>query len=172
MAALGELVTSLEQATLMAKQLPNPNSNPSHILQIYSSLHSAQHHLSVFLSQHPPPPSLFFNSPPPVPDNSVSSSAAAANDNYGDPMQLVDDDGNEAPADATIDGVEEKMRDCFIQKNKRPRRSQSPSAAAAVAEYRRRSYENEMAARGVCLDEFDPRGTRLRALDLIYQFHG
>lgn len=188
------LVTALEQATLMAKLLPYSNLDPSHILQIHSSLHTAHHQLSLFLSQHPPPlvlqqqqqqqrPSLFMAQPP-APENSFSSAVGGGGDDTDvDPMQVIDDDGNEAEQNfknggpgggggggSSIDGVEEGMRDCFIQ-NKRPKRSLSPSAVAAVAE-QRRSYENEVAGRGYSSAEFDPQWTKLRCLDLIYQFHG
>lgn len=179
------LGTALEQATLMAKQLPNANLDASQILQIYSSLHTAHHQLSLFLSQHPPSlvlqqqqqqrPSLF-QTQPPAPENSFSSAVGGGGDDTDvDPMQVIDgdyehDDGNEAEQKVIVDGVEERMRDCFIQ-NKRPKRSLSPSAVAAVAE-QRRTYENEVAGRGCSSSEFDPQGTKLRSLDLIYQFHG
>ncbi|CAL5340134.1 unnamed protein product [Camellia sinensis] len=152
--ALTELVVSLQQATLMAKQLPNA-TDPSQILQIYSSLHSAHLHLSSFLSQSPPQPSLPLPPPPP---------SAAANDN-DEPMQDEDDDDDEEIENSSktaIDRVEERMKDCFIQ-NKRPKRPLSPSS--------RRRYGGE-SVRGSEGFEFDPQGTKLRALDLVYQFHG
>ncbi|KAL7258841.1 hypothetical protein ACSBR1_004868 [Camellia fascicularis] len=154
--ALTELVVSLEQATLMAKQLPN-TTDPSQILQIHSSLHSAHLHLSSFLSQSPPQPSLPLPPPP-------SAAAAAANDN-DEPMQDDDDDDEEIENSnkTAIDRVEERMKDCFIQ-NKRPKRPLSPSS-------RRRWYGGE-SVRGSEGFEFDPQGTKLRALDLVYQFHG
>lgn len=55
------------------------------------------------------------------------------------------------------------MRECFI-KNKRPKRPLSPSSMAE------RGMVDDVDARGV--NGFDPHGTRLRALDLMYQFHG
>ncbi|KAM3397624.1 hypothetical protein P3S68_001137 [Capsicum galapagoense] len=161
---IAELIQSLEQATLMAKQLPTALDS-SQLLQIHSSLHSAHHHLSLFLSQfqfqHRMPP------PPPVSENSVSSAVG------GEPMQVGDanenernsvDDVNESEQNSrtSVDGVVEKMRDCFIQ-NKRPKRPLSPVSAAAE---QRRSYIKD----GPVL-EFDPLGTKLRSLDLIYQFH-
>lgn len=159
---LQELVLSLEQATHMAKQLPT-TTDPTHLFQIYTSLHQAHHHLATFLSttqQFPPPPSL-----PHAAENSLSSATGTADT---DPMQVVDDDVEEAEENSkgTIDKVEEKMRDCFI-KNKRPKRPLSPSAVAVVEE--RRLYDDGF-ARGV--KGFDPHATRLRALDLVYQFHG
>ncbi|XP_059651481.1 uncharacterized protein LOC132299057 [Cornus florida] len=174
--ALTDLALTLEQATLMAKQLPN-TTDPSQLLQIYSTLHSAHHHLSSFLSQtpqfHPPPPP----PPPPPPlaaENSVSSAVGNGNymddnDNDNEPMQLGDRDDEEAEAEqnskTTIERVEERMRDCFIQ-NKRPKRPLSPSAAAAE---QRRWYDHELVSGS---GGFDPHGTRLRSLDLVYQFHG
>ncbi|KAM7512035.1 hypothetical protein LguiB_010910 [Lonicera macranthoides] len=139
--ALTNLIASLEQATIMAKQL-QITKNPNQILQIYSSLHSSHHHLSSFLSHHPQPhPSLH---PPPPPDNSSSD----------EPM---DGDNEE------VEMVGEKMRDfCFVQ-NKR-KRALSP---AAEAELRRPELE-EVGRRS---EEFDPVGNRLRSLNLIYQFH-
>ncbi|CAN4111694.1 unnamed protein product [Withania somnifera] len=148
-----QLIESLEQATLMAKQLPT-TADSSQLLQIYSSLHSAHHHLSLFLSHHHPPPHLL---PTPQPENSVSSAVG------GEPMQVGDDDDDVNGAEQTsIDRVEDRMRECFIQ-NKRPKRPLSP--VSAVAE-QRRSYGND----GPVL-EFDPHGTKLRSLDLIHQFH-
>lgn len=82
-------------------------------------------------------------------------------------MQVGDDDyeaGTEDNFKATIDKVEEKMRNCFI-KNKRLKRPLSPSS---VAEERRLVDDGD--ARGI--PGFDPHATRLRALDLVFQFHG
>ncbi|XP_059312818.1 uncharacterized protein LOC132063999 [Lycium ferocissimum] len=161
---IGELIQALDQATLMAKQLPT-TSDSSQLLQIYSSLHSAHHHLSLFLSQshhhHPPPqqPHLL-PTPSPVLENSVSSAVG------GEPMQEDDDDddvnGTEQNSKSSVDRVEEKLRDCFIR-NKRPKRPLSPGSAAAE---QRQSYENDFPVL-----EFDPHGTKLRSLELIYQFH-
>ncbi|KAF2315354.1 hypothetical protein GH714_038908 [Hevea brasiliensis] len=165
---LPDLILSLEQATLMAKQLPS-TTDPTHLLQIYSSLHQAQHNLSSFISQTQSP---LFPTPPPqaaAPENSLSlatgAGGAAAEDDRDEPMMQVGDDDYEAVIEdnckATIDKVEEKMRDCFI-KNKRPKRRLSPSL---VEEERLVDDGNAR------LNGFDPHGTRLRALDLIYQFH-
>ncbi|KAJ9171318.1 hypothetical protein P3X46_014705 [Hevea brasiliensis] len=166
---LPDLILSLEQATLMAKQLPS-TTDPTHLLQIYSSLHQAQHNLSSFISQTQSP---LFPTPPPqaaAPENSLSlatgAGGAAAEDDRDEPMMQVGDDDYEAVIEdnckATIDKVEEKMRDCFI-KNKRPKRRLSPS----LVEEERRLVDDGNAR----LNGFDPHGTRLRALDLIYQFH-
>ncbi|XP_052171699.1 uncharacterized protein LOC127787680 [Diospyros lotus] len=156
METVTELVAALDQATQMAKQLP-ATTDPSHLLQIYAALHSAHHRLSSFLSHPHPPPA------PAVAENSLASAAGD-----GEPMQLADDDNREeAEAEtATVDSVQERMRDCFIQ-NKRPKRPLSPSSAAA-AELRRRPppYDDGFLSYG-----FDPLGTKLRSLDLIYQFH-
>ncbi|KAI8572147.1 hypothetical protein RHMOL_Rhmol01G0176100 [Rhododendron molle] len=171
---VAELVASLEQATLLSKQLPN-TTDPSKITQIYSTLHSAHFHLSSFLYQsfqHPPPPqpSLPPPSPPLAPENSLSS--AAANHNDDEPMQVADEDDEEEQGESnskpTIDGVEERMRDFFIQ-NKRLKRPLSPAAAAAAEDRQRRSDERDLVRGSV---GFDPLGMRSRALDLIYQFHG
>lgn len=83
-------------------------------------------------------------------------------------MQIGDDDDEveaEENSKTTIEKVEERLRDCFI-KNKRPKRPLSPSSAAVAEE--RRLYENGFVggAKG-----FDPHETKLRALDLVYQFH-
>ncbi|OAY62366.1 hypothetical protein MANES_01G262404v8 [Manihot esculenta] len=155
---LADLILSLEQAALMAKQLPS-TTDPTHILQIYSSLYQAHHHLSSSISQTQfprfPPPPLLAAIPP---EDSLSSATGAD--------QVGDDDyeaGTEENCKGTIDRVEEKMRECFI-KNKRPKRPLSPSSMAE------RGMVDDVDARGV--NGFDPHGTRLRALDLIYQFHG
>nr|GMD33182.1 Zinc finger protein [Ipomoea batatas] len=76
-------------------------------------------------------------------------------------MQL---EGEEHNSKVSVDAVEERMRDCFIQ-NKRPKRPLSPAAAEPP-----QSYESEVARSGSAA-EFDPIGTKLRSLDLIYQFH-
>ncbi|XP_021280636.1 uncharacterized protein LOC110413933 [Herrania umbratica] len=167
---LSELVFSLEQATQMAKQLPS-SSDPTYLHQIYSSLHQAHHSLSSFLSatqtQFPVPPPQ-----PPVPlvaaENSLSSATGAANDDGSEPMQVGDENEAEAEENSktSVDKVEERMRECFI-KNKRVKRQLSPSYAAVAEEGR------------ICEDRFlggvkgfDSLRDKLRALDLVYQFHG
>ncbi|KAG8391753.1 hypothetical protein BUALT_Bualt01G0219800 [Buddleja alternifolia] len=162
---IGNLVTALEQATLMAKQLPT-TTDQSHLLQIHTALHSAHHHLSFFLSHHHPPP--------PQPENLVSSAVGGGGDENdetgggGEPMQMGDDEDAHNSRAATVEKVEERMRECFIQ-NKRPKRPLSPAAAAAAEQLR--SYENAAVNGGAAAAEFDPLGTKLRALDLTYQFH-
>ncbi|KAL3743460.1 hypothetical protein ACJRO7_018711 [Eucalyptus globulus] len=163
--SVAELIQSLEQATFMAKQLAS-TADPTHLLHIHSSLHQSHLLLSSFLSSSAhhhlllPPP----NPPPAAPasaaENSFSSATGAP-----EPMQLGDDDGGEAEENskATVDRVEERMRNCFI-KNKRPKRPLSPSSAAAAEEGR--------GGGGDGVPGYDPHGTRLRALDLVYQFHG
>ncbi|KAI3444619.1 hypothetical protein Pfo_001284 [Paulownia fortunei] len=174
----GDLVAALEQATLMAKQLPT-TTDPSQLLQIHTSLHSAHHHLSLFLSHHHPPPAPHHPHPPilptPPPENSVSSAVGGGggdeNDETGggEPMQMGDDEDEQnsraATSAATVEKVEGRMRECSIQ-NKRPKRQLSPSAAE-----QRRSYENVAVWGGAVAAEFDALGTKLRSLDLIYQFH-
>ncbi|KAL4323518.1 hypothetical protein GQ457_11G001140 [Hibiscus cannabinus] len=162
---LTELVYSLEQATQMAKQLPI-TSDPSYMFQIYSSLHRAHHSLSSFLSstqtEFPVPP------PPPAAENSLSSATGAANEDGTDPMQVGDENDAEAEENSktSIDKVEERMRECFI-KNKRMKRQLSPSSAAVADE--RRVFDDRFVGG---FKGFDPLGDKLRALDLVYQFHG
>ncbi|KAH0980366.1 hypothetical protein GBA52_007543 [Prunus armeniaca] len=156
---LADLILSLEQATHMAKQLPTI-SDPTYVLHIYSSLHQAHHHLSNFLST-PQFPQL-------QPQNSLSSATG------NEPMQVgdgEDDDFDDGVGEgnsraATIDMVEEQMRDCFI-KNKRPKRRLSPSAAAVVEDRRLNGDGFVGSVKG-----FDPHESKLRALELVYQFHG
>lgn len=151
--AIQNLIAALEQATQMAKQLPN-TTNPSQILQIYSTLHFTHTQLSSFLSNQPP----IQPSPPPPP-----SAAAAGNSPSSEPMEMGDGDEEVEEAELnTIERVEERMRNCFIQ-NKRRKRPLSPAAVAAAEQ---RVYEHNGNV------EFDPYGTKMRALDLIYQFHG
>lgn len=69
-----------------------------------------------------------------------------------------DDVVEEAEQNPTVDKVEERFKDCFIG-NKRLKRQLSPASAE------QRVYE----CNGYV--EFDPYGTKMRALDLIYQFH-
>ncbi|XWS46003.1 hypothetical protein CRYUN_Cryun14cG0027700 [Craigia yunnanensis] len=168
---LTELVFSLEQATQMAKQLP-ATSDSTYLLQIYSSLYQAHHSLSSFLSTTqtqfsiPPPPQ------PPLSlvaaENSLSSATGAAYEDGSEPMQVGDENEAEAEENSktSIDKVEERMRECFI-KNKRAKRQLSPSSAAMAEE--RRICEDRFVG-GVKV--FDPLGDTLRALDLVYQFHG
>ncbi|KAJ6729820.1 AP2-LIKE ETHYLENE-RESPONSIVE TRANSCRIPTION FACTOR SNZ [Salix viminalis] len=80
-------------------------------------------------------------------------------------MQVGDGDKENSSKVVSIERVEEMMS-CFI-KNKRPKRPLSPSAVA-VAEERRLHDDGS----GGGIMGFDPRETKLRALDLIYQFHG
>ncbi|XP_050387561.1 uncharacterized protein LOC126803887 [Argentina anserina] len=105
---ISNLILSLEQATLLAKQLPS-TTDPTQLLLIHSSLHHAHHHLSTFLS--------------------TTHSSAAGND----PMDFGGDEEN---SKVTIEKVEEQMRGCFI-KNKRGRKRQLSPSAAPVAEERR-----------------------------------
>ncbi|XP_028769139.1 uncharacterized protein LOC114726643 isoform X1 [Neltuma alba] len=160
-----DLLLSLEQATFMLKQLPSA-SDQTHLLQICTSLHSAHRNLSNFLStiDFPPPPR------PPAEHSFSSASGVNQDANGNEPMEVGDDD-DEAEANVeisrgTIEKVEEKMRDCFI-KNKRPKRPLSPSTAAAAEE--RRLSEDGLVGR---VKDFDAHAMRLRALDLVYQFHG
>ncbi|GFP98533.1 hypothetical protein PHJA_001997200 [Phtheirospermum japonicum] len=155
----GDLITALEQATLMAKQLPI-TTNPSHLLQIQAALHAAHRHLSIFLHPPPPPPQSAVL-PSPQPENSVSSAVGGGDE----PMEMGDDEDEQNSR--AVEKVEGRLRECSIQ-NKRLKRQLSPSAAA-VAE-RRRSYEN-VAVLDSGTADFDPVGTKLRSLDLIYQFH-
>ncbi|KAG6427959.1 hypothetical protein SASPL_112207 [Salvia splendens] len=136
-----ELAVVLEHATLMAKQLPSA-ADPSQLLQIHAALHAAHHRLSLFLS--------------PQPENSVSSAAAA------EPMQMEDEE-EEQNSRAAVEKVAWRMKECFIQ-NKRPKRHLSPSAE----QQQRRSFEDSADA---APEVFDPLTTKLRALELIHQFH-
>ncbi|XP_073278351.1 uncharacterized protein [Primulina huaijiensis] len=151
-----ELVSSLEQATLMARRIP-ATADPYQLHQIRSTLLSAHRRLSLFLNQQPSPPA-----------NSVASAAGVAGDDNDVQMGDEEDEQNSRAATTStvaVDKVEERMRDCFIQ-NKRPKRALSPSAE------QRRSWENEGLRDGAVVAEYDPYTTKLRSLDLIYQFHG
>lgn len=163
-----ELVAALEQATLMAKQL-STTTDPHQILQIYTTLHSAHRHLSLFLSGHHPYPSALQSQP----ENSVPYALGGGRvdngDTGGEPMQMGDEDAEQdskaSTSDAAIDKVEERMRECLIQ-NKRPKRQLSPSAE------QRQSNDNGNVLGGTVAADLDPHSTKLRSLDLIYQFHG
>lgn len=144
--SISNLIASLEQATQMAKQL-QVTSNPSHLSQIYSSLQSTNTHLSSFL---------FSQTPPPTP----SAIPTTENLQSDEPMEGGEDDEvQEAEQNPPIDKVEERFKYCFIGNNKRLKRQLSPASAD------QRLYE----CNGYV--EFDPYGTKMRALDLIYQFH-
>ncbi|WCJ23138.1 hypothetical protein M5689_005182 [Euphorbia peplus] len=143
---LPDLISSLEQATLMAKQLP-ATADHHHLHQIYSSLHQAHQNLSFFITQFPPPPPL----------NSLSSVT-------DEPMDIGEEAGNSSSM-GTIDMVEEKFKGCFI-KNKRVKRPLSPSSTAE--EERRRLVEDGF---DIGTSSYDPYEARLRALELVSQFH-
>ncbi|CAH2039352.1 unnamed protein product [Thlaspi arvense] len=144
---LAELISSLEQATLVAQQIGTAVEQ-NQLLQISSSLRTAHHRLSAFLSTIPPAAA----------EKSLSSV---------EPMQLGEEEGNgEAEKrDSAVEKVEEKMRECFIR-NKRAKRPLSPSSALVET-----SATEERSSREYGYD-FDPHASKLRALDLIYQFHG
>lgn len=103
-------------------------------------------------------------------ENSFSSATGANRNGDGnEPMEVGDDEEVEAEEEISkgaIDKVEEKMRDCFM-KNKRPKRPLSPSTAAAAEE--RRLCDDGFVGR---VKDYDAHAMRLRALDLVYQFHG
>lgn len=147
--SISNLIASLEQATQMAKQL-QITSNPSHLLQIYSSLQSTNTHLSSFLLSHNPPPIT------PSPPSAIATTENLQSDETMEGGE--DDEVQEAVQNPTIEKVEERFKDCFIGK-KRLKRQLSP----ATAEQRVYEYNGNA--------EFDPYGTKMRALDLIYQFH-
>lgn len=148
---VAELISSLEQATLMAQQI-GTTVEQNQLLQLSSSLLIAHQRLSAFLTSIPSPGA----------EKSLSSV---------EPMQLGEEENGEAaPAaeeerDSAVEKVEEKMRDCFIR-NKRVKRPLSPSSAMVET-----SATEERSGRDYGFD-FDPHATKLRALDLIYQFHG
>ncbi|EXB45094.1 hypothetical protein L484_019319 [Morus notabilis] len=87
-------------------------------------------------------------SPPPPPLDE--------NDNDNDDVEQVNSRG-------IVDGVEEKMRNCFIKNKRRKRR-----LSASAPEERTRFIDDGFGAVG---EGFDPYATRLRALELVYQFH-
>ncbi|KAK6918443.1 hypothetical protein RJ641_016865 [Dillenia turbinata] len=166
-----DLVMALERATLMAKQLPTTSSAASvtaggsaELFQIYSSLQTAHHHLSSFLSrlhpqQQPPPPAAAVTKT--ATENSLSSAIGGGGDNDdNEPMQLEEYEEQKVEM---IDRVEERLRDCFIQ-SKRPKRTLSPSAEGL------RSNDGELDRSSAGLG-FDPHGSKLKSLELVYQFH-
>ncbi|KAG7595432.1 hypothetical protein ISN44_As06g000390 [Arabidopsis suecica] len=139
---VAELISSLEQATLMAQQI-GTTVDQNQLLQI-PSLRIAHQRLSAFLA-------------------SIPSAEAEKSSSSVEPMQLGEEEKGEAePAEeerySAMEKVEEKMRDCFIR-NKRLKRPLSPSST------------EERSGRDYGFDS-DPHATKLRALDLIYQFHG
>ncbi|CAH1447962.1 unnamed protein product [Lactuca virosa] len=148
-----DLVNALEKATIMAKQL---SSTATESAKIYASLHAAHRQLSLFLSHAAKP-------------------SADVTDGDDAPMEVADEEQQtvsgareEDSKMAMIDSVEERMKNCFVQKNKRPKRPLSPTWLAAGEQKRLLEYESESARVGI---DYDPHITKLRALDLIYQFH-
>ncbi|KAI3913701.1 hypothetical protein MKW98_011762 [Papaver atlanticum] len=185
---LTELIISLEKATSMAKQLPN-TIEQTQIFQIYSSLQNTQNQLTSFLSNfnssQPQQPHLLQQ--PPQLENSVSSAIGGGGGGGGDaddeaePMQVGDDNEEEEDSEFFIDKVEERMKNCVIHCNKR--RKRNLSSPSSIQGFDQRIYYNDTIcnsnnnnSNGVVLvqgfeDEFDPQATRLRSLELIYQFH-
>lgn len=148
---LAELVSSLEQATLMAQQIGTAVEQ-NQLFEISSSLRIAHHRLSAFLS-------------------TIPSSAADKSPSSVESMQLgVEEENGEAEAaeeerSPAVEKVEEKMRECFIR-NKRAKRPLSPSSAVVE------TWATEKRSGREYGFDFDPHASKLRALDLIYQFHG
>ncbi|KAM7277456.1 hypothetical protein ACFE04_019322 [Oxalis oulophora] len=151
--SLSEMILSLDEASLLAKQLTT-TIDPSHLDQIYSSLHQAHHNLSTFLLPNSNPQF----APPP---NSLSSATAAAE---GEPMQVGDgvlEIEEDSKPNNEVDMVEERFRDCCFIKNKRQKRKLSPSAAVVAEEKRFSDY-------GYCWggEVSSPYVSKLRALEL------
>lgn len=144
---VAELISSLEKATLMAQQI-GTTVEQNQLLQISSALRIAHHRLSAFIT-------------------SIPSAAAENSLSSVDPMQLGEEENGEAEEDkdSAVEKVEEKMRECFIR-NKRAKRPLSPSSAMVET-----SATEDRNGRDYGFD-FDPHATKLRALDLIYQFRG
>ncbi|KAL5727720.1 hypothetical protein ACHQM5_000881 [Ranunculus cassubicifolius] len=144
---LTDLITSLEQATLLAKQLPSI-TDPTQFLQLYSSLQTTNHQLTSFL-------------------NLIPQASSAINGDQEEPMQIGDDDPDEESSMViVIDKVEERLRNCNIQ-NKRRKRPLSPTSVAVEQRgFNGSGGDNEMLDQG-----FDPHGTRLRSVELVFQFH-
>ncbi|KAL0700436.1 hypothetical protein Bca4012_056558 [Brassica carinata] len=147
---VAELISSLEKAAVMSHQI-GTSVERNQLLQISSSLRIAQHRLSALLLS---------TIPSPASDNSVSSV---------DPMELGEGEAEavEDERDSAVEKVEEKMRECFIR-NKRAKRPLSPSSAVMVET----SATEERSGRDYYGFDLDPNASKLRALDLIYQFHG
>uniref|UniRef100_A0A7C8YR63 Uncharacterized protein n=1 Tax=Opuntia streptacantha TaxID=393608 RepID=A0A7C8YR63_OPUST len=148
---LTELIQALDQASQMARQLSTGVSNSDHHRLILASLHSAHLSLSSFLSSHHHSPT----------DNSISSAAG------DDPMTDGEGEEEQESKDSSMERMEEKMRDSLYIQKKRPKRPLSPSSAAVAEQQGLEERESVTAAA-----DFDPDGSRLRNLDLVYQFHG
>ncbi|KAJ0797630.1 hypothetical protein HanPI659440_Chr04g0175991 [Helianthus annuus] len=133
------LVTVLEHATVMAKQLPSTTDSAT----IYASLHAAHRHLSLFLAHttQSPPPQLQAD------NNNI--------DDDDEPMRIADEE------DSKIETMEERLKDISIQQrnSKRLKRSLSSASLDCQIESARARFD------------YDPHVARLRALDLIFQFH-
>ncbi|KAM7266544.1 hypothetical protein ACFE04_004441 [Oxalis oulophora] len=155
--SLSDMILSLDEASLLANQLTT-TIDPTHLHQIYSSLHQAHHNLSTFILPNSNPQF----APPP---KSLSSATAAA---AGEPMQVgdgvleIEEDSKPNNNSNEVDMVEERFRDCCFIKNKRQKRHLSPSAAV-VAEEKRFSDD------GYCWggEVSSPYVSKLRALELL-----
>ncbi|KAK4787915.1 hypothetical protein SAY86_011748 [Trapa natans] len=166
-----ELTVSLDQAAFMARQLPT-TSDPALLQQIHDILHHAHSSLSSFLSAPPlppppPPPPPLLHPPSAAAENSLLSATHNGSAAAAELMQMNEGDETEEESRSTsIDHVEEKMRNCFIM-SKRAKRPLSPSAAAVDEEERVLRSSSRMG-----MMAYDSQSKRLRALDLVYQFHG
>ncbi|KAF5188074.1 Ap2-like ethylene-responsive transcription factor snz [Thalictrum thalictroides] len=162
---LADLITALENATLIAKQIPT-TSDSTQFFQLCSSLQNVNNQLTSFLNQIPS------SQPPQTGEDSFNSAVGGDEDEI---MQIRDDDDYDRLAKEEeeegesskiiIDGVEERLRNCYIQ-NKRRKRPLSPTSAA-VEQRGLYVYGN-----GVVVHGFDPHVTRLKSFDLVFQFHG
>nr|XP_043622579.1 uncharacterized protein LOC122594177 [Erigeron canadensis] len=148
--AVTNLVTALENASFMAKHLLTSTTTTQDSAIIHASLEAAHRHLSVFLLAHNPQPH-----------------TSADDDDDDSPMQLEQDEDSKM---ITIEKVEEGIKDCYIHnnKNKRLKRSLSPASLAAgeLSQRLEPELQSEFGNYG-----YDPHVEKLRALDLIYQFH-
>ncbi|CAH1447961.1 unnamed protein product [Lactuca virosa] len=137
-----DLVTALEKATLMAKQLPpTATATATGSGNIYASLHAAHRQLSLFLA-HTAQPSV-----------DVTDGDDALMEVADEEQQVVDGAREEDSKMTLIDLVEERMKICFVQKNKRPKRPLSPTSLAAGEKRRWLEYESESARAEV---DYDP----------------
>ncbi|KAD3069164.1 hypothetical protein R6Q59_016855 [Mikania micrantha] len=149
-----KLVTALETATAMAKRLQSPTT-ATESEHIYASIRAAHRQLSLFLAhttQSQPQPSI----------------DVIGDDDGDEPMRIGDEDQQAADGAKdedlkmiAIETMEERMKDVSIQSNKRLKRSLSFTSLAGG---------DEIESARAQLD-YDTHVNRLRALDLIYQFH-
>ncbi|KAL6006630.1 hypothetical protein ACLOJK_032123 [Asimina triloba] len=149
---LADVITSLELATQTLRILPS-SADPARLFQAYNALRNAHHQIGSLLTRFE------------TLDSTLENSSASNGGGTGgrEDELMADEDGASEEADSLkiIQKVEEGMRECALQPSKRLKRPLSPYWVP------QRSADDDVSEM-VLFGEKE----RLRAFDLIFQFHG